>query len=144
MLKKDLKSMSFEDLVVLQKAVNTTIIDKRKNDFGSLVKEIKKLQQQKNDLDIKIKKVEDIFNELFFQNNFLKNIKNCNHYINSVGFLHIYIFNNHNHITTKSLDFDCESMKIVKNDGFLEEEIALIIEEIDLLLNNNSEKKNEE
>ena len=142
-MRKDLKDMSFGELINLQKSLNETILKKRNNDFGDLIKEIKKLKQQQKDLDKKIKKVEDIFHELFFQNNFVKNIKDCNYYVNHESLFHIYIYQDSK--TIKSLDFDFETMQIVKNNGFLQEEIEEIIEEIDLILNrDNSEKKNEE
>ncbi|MGJ0353723.1 hypothetical protein NG783_10555 [Aliarcobacter cryaerophilus] len=144
MLKKDIEKMSFGDLINLQKSLNETIFKKRNNDFGALIKELKKLKQQQKDFDKKMKKVEDIFYDLLFENKFVKNIENCNYYINNESFLHIYIYENSK--TIKSLDYDFENMKIVKNNGFTEEEIEKIIEEIDLLLNSNnsdSEKKNE-
>ena len=139
MLKKDLKNMSFENLVALQKAVNNTVIEKRNSDFGSLLKEIKKLEMQKKSLNTRIIKLEDTLKELFFENNFLKNIENCNYFISSEGFLHIYIMGNSE--KNKSLDFDFESMQVVKNNGFSQEEEKAIMQEIDLML--NSEKKNE-
>ncbi len=139
-MRKDLKNMSFEDLINLQIAVNNTVIEKRNSDFGSLIKEIKKLEMQKKSLNKRIIKLEDTLKELFFENNFLKNIENCNYFISSEGFLHIYIIRE-NSEKSKSLDFDFESMQIVKNNGFSQEEEKTIIEEIDLML--NSEKKNE-
>ena len=129
-----LEDMSFEDLIVMQNAVNKKVISKRNNGLGDLIREIKKLKIQENNLQEKIKKQKDFFRDLLLENKFLKSIENCYYFVNHEGLLYIYIYINK--VTIKSLDFNFENMEIVKNDGFTEEEIVLILKEIDLIINN--------
>lgn len=140
MLKKDLEKMSFEELINLQKSLNETIVKKRNNDIGDLIRELKILNKKRNDLSKKIEKLEAI---ICLEN--LNDILNRNHnsycYFNNEVDLVIYHNKNMENQSRKRMTINIEEMTIVNDEGYEDEVVNGILTIVNGVING---AKNEE
>ena len=136
----DLESIGFEDLLKLQKTVNKKVIGKRKNELGILFKEVKKLEAQKKVLNERIRKLQDIIPMKFFDEPFIKKLEALS-FFTSDGDLRVYVYKNNK--TEKWMEINLENMEIIRNDGFIEEELNTILKIIQSALNSDADNQNE-
>ena len=135
--------MSFEELVNLQKSLNETIVKKRNNNIGHLIRELKILNKKRNDLTKKIEKLEAI---ICLDN--LKDILNRNHdsycYFNNEVDLIIYHNKNMENQSRKRMTINIETMTIVDNEGYENEVMNGILAIVINVINGENGAKNEE
>ena len=136
----DLENMGFEDLVKLQTFVNKKVIVKRKNELGIIIKELKKLEARKIALSQRIENLQEIIPIKFFNESFSRELEAwC--FFNIDGDLRVYVYKNNK--TEKWMEINLENMEIIRNDGFIEEELNTILKIIQSALNSDADNQNE-
>ena len=136
----DLESIGFEDLLKLQKTVNKKVIGKRKNELGILFKELKKLEARKKALSQRIENLQEIIPIKFFNESFSRELEAWS-FFNIDGDLRVYVYKNNK--TEKWMEINLENMEIIRNDGFIEEELNTILKIIQSALNSDADNQNE-
>ena len=136
----DLENMGFEDLLKLQKTVNKKVIGKRKNELGILFKELKKLEARKKALSQRIENLQEIIPIKFFNESFSRELEAWS-FFNIDGDLRVYVYKNNK--TEKWMEINLENMEIIRNDGFIEEELNTILKIIQSALNSDADNQNE-
>ena len=136
----DLENMGFEDLVKLQTFVNKKVIVKRKNELGIIIKELKKLEARKKALSQRIENLQEIIPIKFFNESFSRELEAWS-FFNIDGDLRVYVYKNNK--TEKWMEINLENMGIIRNDGFIEEELNTILKIIQSALNSDADNQNE-
>ena len=136
----DLENMGFEDLVKLQTFVNKKVIVKRKNELGIIIKELKKLEARKKALSQRIENLQEIIPIKFFNESFSRKLEALS-FFNIDGDLRVYVYKNNK--TEKWMEINLENMEIIRNDGFIEEELNTILKIIQSALNSDADNQNE-
>ena len=136
----DLENMGFEDLLKLQKTVNKKVIGKRKNELGIIIKELKKLEARKKALSQRIENLQEIIPIKFFNESFSRELEAWS-FFNIDGDLRVYVYKNNK--TEKWMEINLENMEIIRNDGFIEEELNTILKIIQSALNSDADNQNE-
>ena len=136
----DLESIGFEDLLKLQKTVNKKVIGKRKNELGIIIKELKKLEARKKALSQRIENLQEIIPIKFFNESFSRELEAWS-FFNIDGDLRVYVYKNNK--TEKWMEINLENMEIIRNDGFIEEELNTILKIIQSALNSDADNQNE-
>ena len=136
----DLENMGFEDLVKLQTFVNKKVIVKRKNELGIIIKELKKLEARKKALSQRIENLQEIIPIKFFNESFSRELEAW-YFFNIDGDLRVYVYKNNK--TEKWMEINLENMEIIRNDGFIEEELNTILKIIQSALNSDADNQNE-
>ena len=136
----DLENMGFEDLVKLQTFVNKKVIVKRKNELGIIIKELKKLEARKKALSQMIENLQEIIPIKFFNESFSRELEAWS-FFNIDGDLRVYVYKNNK--TEKWMEINLENMEIIRNDGFIEEELNTILKIIQSALNSDADNQNE-
>ena len=136
----DLENMGFEDLVKLQTFVNKKVIVKRKNELGIIIKELKKLEARKKALSQRIENLQEIIPIKFFNESFSRELEALS-FFNIDGDLRVYVYKNNK--TEKWMEINLENMEIIRNDGFIEEELNTILKIIQSALNSDADNQNE-
>ena len=136
----DLENMGFEDLVKLQTFVNKKVIVKRKNELGIIIKELKKLEARKKASSQRIENLQEIIPIKFFNESFSRELEAWS-FFNIDGDLRVYVYKNNK--TEKWMEINLENMEIIRNDGFIEEELNTILKIIQSALNSDADNQNE-
>ena len=136
----DLENIVFEDLVKLQTFVNKKVIVKRKNELGIIIKELKKLEARKKALSQRIENLQEIIPIKFFNESFSRELEAWS-FFNIDGDLRVYVYKNNK--TEKWMEINLENMEIIRNDGFIEEELNTILKIIQSALNSDADNQNE-